>query len=246
MKVFFVVLAFFIVTPMQLCAQNDEYCERDGNRNEGIKKEGTEQVAQDRITLVSAVIKTRNMLSFMNADSLKLGFYLDSDKKVDVLVHEWMKNYFMEPFKRSWQKGIDSFGWPLGIIKRNGIQCADLFALAQVVRSGVREICPIVFYSQVLPDSAAGYDFVVCPQRTMDLTYRIVDLHAGQIYAEGHLTDCSKDRPTLFSWNCKNRRGNYIREARLHLILEGTYLTSLDVERSLSTMFAFYHRLRLH
>jgi hypothetical protein len=246
MKVFFLVLAFLIMTPRQLNAQNDEYRERDGNRYEGIKEENIEQVAQDRITLLSVVAKTRNVRSHMNADSLNLGFYLDSDKEVEVSVREWVKNYFMEPLKRSWRKGVDPFGWPRGIMKRNGIQCADLFALAQVVRSGVREICPVVFFTRTLPDSVVGYDFVVCPLRTMNLTYRIVDLQARQIYAEGHLNDCPRDQPAVISWNCKNRQGNYIREARLQLILEGTYLTSLEVERSLRTMFAFYHRRILY
>jgi hypothetical protein len=244
MKSFIFVFAILFQAVGTASSQDDLYGKRDENRYEGIKPQRIQQVAQDRIHLLS-FRAFADLTSTANTKTVSLSFFLQKGKRVKVSVFEMGENYYMDPLRHSWEAGLNSFSWPRAIIDRHRIPLEKLCAVAVVQERGLREICPIMVNSGGCPTSIQSYEFLLVPFRTMNIDWQITGMDSREIFSQGHVDLQPGNQPLLITWNGRNLKGLLVTEGTIQLQIKGSYTNPIGNLYSLQTGYTFCHKVRL-
>ncbi len=227
-----------------LQAQEDKYSYKVYNdRKEGIVPAKT-LVAGERLVLVSAGIESSESLSSGEPLEYKLAFYLHQGaRRMSLTVRELKKRYKMEPLRREYPAGLNSFSWPAEIPRFYQISLQDLAPLAEISDSSGKKIVPVAIFSAAPKHAELNYRFCFIPLQAISiLEYKIYPFGSlAPIYA-ATLRGINAEEEAPLRWHGKDRNNRMAGDGWYHIAVEATF-KPLPGEnaRRVNLRHTFYH-----
>jgi hypothetical protein len=228
----------------ELFAQEPRYSYRVyQDRKEGIVPQRT-LVAGEKLVLVSAELESNEAARAQNTPQYKLAFYLrNGTKKISLVVREPKKRYKMEPLRREYPAGFNSFAWSSEIPRFYDITIHDLAPLAESADLTGEFIVPVVLFSTSVKPATLQYRFGIVPLQTISvLEYKIYPPNSLQAIYAAKLRDLHADEEACLRWHGKDQNNMVVKDGRYQLTVEATF-KALPGESAKQTYvkYVFYH-----
>ena len=213
------------------------------DRKEGIVPQRT-LVAGEKLVLVSAGVEDGVPLTVENAPEYKLAFYLHEDaKKMSLVVRELKKRYKMEPLRREYPAGLNSFSWPAEIPHFYDIAIHDLAPLAELSDSSGKKVVPVALFSKAPNPATAQYRFCFVPSQAISvLEYKIYPSNTLQPIHAATLQGLAAEEEACLSWRGRDRNNKTAEDGWYHLLVEATFRPLPgQAARKVTAKHTFYH-----
>lgn len=235
-------LLFALAFTLPAAAQDELQYQKRANRYEGIKPK---PVSGFDIELLAAQIEYRENVDTLG-DRLRVRFYLDQARPVNLVVRELDYKYFywldrIEP-RQPWRTGFDNvFEWPTSDVLKQlrGLQPYQLAVVARLDKanpSADENVAPVILYQGQAPKTAGTYVFY--------FRLREQSTVSAAIYADNNATQPAYtqkfgaqdgERPFAVRWS----PAPGTRAGRYRLVLHGTVTSTND---PIVQVVRFYHQ----
>ena len=213
------------------------------NRKEGFVRDDR-LVSSERLAFLSASIQDMGPQARSEPDSLEIVFYLPESSNVKISVMEVRELYLMEPLRRDYTDGYQSFIWPKKIVNDCSIDLNDLMLLGEIEHEKMNTIVPIMFVETITLDQNRFYSFCFRPESEVDsLRYSFYEYETNTRFFESVLEDLSGYDLITVNWNGVNDRNIPVIRGWYYLSLTVYFAPTIEslYGSRIVNNFRFYH-----